>query len=359
MIELDESGKRWMKIFDYDRYANATWSSGIVSLVAAIRECKGRQESFLTREPAVLDKLLEIAKVQSVEASNKIEGIVTTNARLKGLCEEKTTPRNRSEKEIAGYREALKTIHEHFMDIPLTSNFILQLHGLLYRYAESGIGGRFKNVQNYIQETRADGTNIIRFTPLEPFLTPQAVDALCENYNRAIDSGAVDPLILIPIFVADFLCIHPFNDGNGRMSRLLTTLLLQRSGFVVGKYVSLERKIEETKETYYEALKLASVGWMEDKADVTPFIDYLLGIVLSAYRDFESRVAAVGEKLPAIEQVRQAVKRTIGRFTRSDIMELCPSIEKSSVASSLKKLVESGEISVHGSGRGTFYLKNN
>lgn len=347
-----------MKTFDYGRYAEAAWRSGIVSLVAAIHECKGRLEAFLAGEPAVLRKLSATAEVQSVESSNRIEGIVTSKARVRELCDEKTTPVNQSEKEIAGYREALKTIHEHFMDIPLTSNFILQLHGLLYRYAESGIGGRFKNVQNYIQETRADGTNIIRFTPLEPFLTPQAVDALCENYNRAIDSGAVDPLILIPIFVADFLCIHPFNDGNGRMSRLLTTLLLQRSGFVVGKYVSLERKIEETKETYYEALKLASVGWTEDKADVTPFIDYLLGIVLSAYRDFESRVAAVGEKLPAIEQVRQAVKRTIGRFARSDIMELCPSIEKSSVASSLKKLVESGEISVHGSGRGTFYLKN-
>lgn len=348
-----------MKTFDYGRYAEAAWRSGTVSLVAAIYECKGRLEAFLAGEPAVLRKLSATAEIQSVESSNRIEGIVTSKARVRDLCDEKATPVNRNEKEIAGYREALKTIHEHFMDIPLTSNFILQLHGLLYRYAESGIGGRFKNVQNYIQETRADGTNIIRFTPLEPFLTPQAVDALCENYNRAIDSGAVDPLILIPIFVADFLCIHPFNDGNGRMSRLLTTLLLQRSGFVVGKYVSLERKIEETRETYYEALKLASVGWMEDKADVTPFIDYLLGVLLSAYRDFESRVAAVGEKLPAIEQVRQAVKRTIGRFARSDIMELCPSIEKSSVASSLKKLVESGEISVHGSGRGTFYLKNN
>lgn len=348
-----------MKTFDYGRCTEAAWRSGTVSLVAAIHECKGRLEAFLAGESAVLRKLSATAEVQSVESSNRIEGIVTSKARVRELCDEKATPVNQSEKEIAGYREALKTIHEHFMDIPLTSNFILQLHGLLYRYAESGIGGRFKNVQNYIQETRTDGTNIFRFTPLEPFLAPQAVDALCENYNRAIDSGAVDPLILIPIFVADFLCIHPFNDGNGRMSRLLTTLLLQRSGFVVGKYVSLERKIEETKETYYETLKLASVGWMEDKADATPFIDYLLGIVLSAYRDFESRVAAVGEKLPAIEQVRQAVKRTIGRFTRSDIMELCPSIEKSSVAASLKKLVESGEISVHGSGRGTFYLKNN
>lgn len=348
-----------MKTFNYDAYAKKTWDSEVVSLVAQIHECKGKQELFLAQKPAVLEKLVEIAKIQSVEASNKIEGIITTSTRIKQLCEEKTTPRNRDEEEISGYREVLKTIHENFEYIPITRNYILQLHGILYQYSGRSIGGRFKNVQNYIKETRADGTEIIRFVPLAPYETSEAVDSICENYNRAIDNGIVDPLILIPIFINDFLCIHPFNDGNGRMSRLLTTLLLYRSGYVVGRYISLEQKIERTKDAYYDALQSASAGWHEDNADITQFIKYILGVVLSAYRDFENRVTLVDTKLPAIEQVRQAVAKKIGKFTRSEIMELCPSIERSSVAASLKKLVESGEISIHGSGRNTFYSKNN
>ncbi len=348
-----------MKTFNYDIYTKKAWDSEIVSLVAQIHECKGKQELFLAQKPAVLEKLVEIAKIQSIEASNKIEGIITTSTRIKQLCEEKTTPRNQDEEEISGYREALKTIHENFEYIPITHNYILQLHGILYQYSGRSIGGRFKNVQNYIKETKTDGTEIIRFVPLAPYETPEAVDTICENYNRAIDNGIVDPLILIPIFINDFLCIHPFNDGNGRMSRLLTTLLLYRSGYVVGRYISLEQKIERTKDVYYDVLQSASAGWHDDKADITRFIKYILGVVLSAYHDFEDRVALADTKLPAIEQVRQAVAKKIGKFTRSEIMELCPSINRSSVAASLKKLVESGEIFIHGSGRSTFYSKNN
>ena len=347
-----------MKTFNYDAYANKTWDSEIVSLVAQIHECKGKQELFLAQKPTVLEKLVEIAKIQSVEASNKIEGIITTSTRIKQLCEEKATPRNRDEEEISGYREVLKTIHQNFEYIPINRNYILQLHDILYQYSGRSIGGRFKNVQNYIQEIRSDGTEVIRFEPLASYATPEAVDSICENYNRALDNGIVDPLILIPIFINDFLCIHPFNDGNGRMSRLLTTLLLYRSGYVIGRYISLEQKIEKTKDAYYGALQSASVGWHEDKSDNTQFIKYLLGVILSAYRDFENRVPLVDTKLPAIEQVRQAIAKKVGKFTRSEIMELCPLIERSSVAASLKKLVESGEISIHGSGRSTFYSKN-
>ena len=347
-----------MRAFQYDKIAKRTWDIETLQLIAGIRECKGRQEMFLTQKPAVLKKLVEIARVQSTEASNKIEGIVTTSVRVKQLCEEKVLPRNRDEEEISGYRDALNTIHENFEYIPITPNYILQLHGMLYRYSGREIGGRFKNVQNYISETRADGSAWTRFTPLAPYETPEAVEAICTSYCKAIDDGIVDPLILIHVFINDFLCIHPFNDGNGRMSRLLTTLLLYQSGFVVGRYISLEAKIEKTKDVYYDVLQAASAGWHEGINDPTDFIKYLLGTILAAYRDFEDRVNLADEKLPALELVRQAVKKKVGKFTKSEIMELCPGIGKTSVENSLKTLVEEAYITPHGQGKATFYTRN-
>lgn len=348
-----------MRQFNYESIRNMTFDNEIIALVAQIHECKGRQEMFLAQKPAVLEKLVEIAKVQSTEASNKIEGIVSTNTRIRQLCEDKTTPRNRDEEEITGYRDVLQTIHESYEYIPLTSNYILQLHDMLYKYSGRGIGGRFKSVQNYISEIHADGTTLVRFTPLPPYETPAAISAACDSYNRTVDSGLVEPLILIPIFINDFLCIHPFNDGNGRMSRLLTTLLLYRSGYVVGRYVSLEAKIERSKDVYYDVLQDVSNGWHEEKNDPTPFIKYILGTVLSAYRDFEERVLSVDEKLPSVEIVRKAILKKIGKFTKSEIMELCPSIGKSSVENALKQLTESGDITKHGKGKSTFYTRNN
>lgn len=278
-----------MRIFDYTQLASRQWDSETLGLVAQIHEFKGRQEMFLKQKPAVLDKLVEIAKIQSTEASNKIEGIVTTNTRIQQLCMEKTTPRNRDEEEILGYRDVLNTIHENYEYIPIRASYILQLHRDLYKYSEKSIGGRFKNTQNYIAETRADGTRFVRFMPLQPYETPEAIDCICESFNKAIDACVVDPLILIPTFINDFLCIHPFNDGNGRMSRLLTTLLLYQRGYVVGRYISMESKIEKTKAKYHDVLEQSGVNWHEGTNDSTPFIKYILGIVLAAYRDFENR----------------------------------------------------------------------
>lgn len=296
--------------------------------------------------------------MQSTEASNKIEGIVTTRARIKQLCDEKTTPRNRDEEEISGYRDVLNTIHKSYEYIPLTPNYILQLHEMLYHYSGRCIGGRFKNVQNYISNPRAEGTSFVRFTPLQPYETPDAIATICESYSKTIDDGVIDPLLLIPIFINDFLCIHPFNDGNGRMSRLLITLLLYRSGYVVGRYVSLGAKIERNKNAYYDVLQTVSTRWHEEDNDFIPFIKYLLGTILSAYRDFEDRIQLVGEKLPAVELVRRATQKKVGKFTKSELMELCPSIKKASVENSLKKLVDNGEITRHSSGKNTFYTRN-
>lgn len=347
-----------MRIFDYSSLKEKTWDCEIISLVAQIHEYKGRQEVYLKQKPEALDKLIEIAKRQSTEASNAIEGIRTTSTRLKQLCEEKTTPKNRDEEEILGYRDVLNTIHENYEYIPIRTNYILQLHRDLYKYTGKSIGGHFKVSQNVIAATNEDGKEYVLFTPLEPYETPSAIDSICESYNRMIESEDVDSILLIPIFIHDFLCIHPFSDGNGRMSRLLTALLLYKSGYVVGKYISIENKIAGNKDLYYKALEDCQEGWYENKEDVTTFVKYMLRVILASYRDFEERVELVSEKLPAKEIVKRAIYSKMGKLSKSDIVELCPSIGIKSVELALKQLAEEGAILKKGSGRATFYVRS-
>ena len=346
-----------MRTFNYSEIRNQKWDSDILGLIAAIYKEAGKQELYLKRRPEELDKLVEIAKVQSTKASNAIEGIVTTNTRIRQLVGKKTTPKNRDEQEIAGYRDVLNMIHESFDAIPITQNYILQLHKILYSHMYNPMTGKTKSVQNYISATYPDGHVEILFTPLSPYETPEALDKICEEYNRVIGNMEVEPLIAIPIFIHDFLCIHPFNDGNGRMSRLLTTLLLYRSGFYVGKYISLEAKIAKNKDLYYEALGQAQSGWHEGAEDVVPFIKYLLGTILAAYKDFEDRFALVEIKLPALETVRRATQNKIGRFTKQDIRELCPSLSVSSIEGALRKLVASGKLKREGKGKNIGYCR--
>ena len=346
-----------MRNFDYAEINRQKWDSEVLGLVAAIYKETGKQEMYLKQRPEELEKLVEIAKIQSTEASNAIEGIVTTDTRIRQLVEQKTTPKNRSEQEIAGYRDVLSVIHENFDAIPITRNYILQLHKILYSYTNNPIAGQFKNVQNYISATYPDGHTEILFTPLAPYETPFALDRLCEEYNRVIGNLELEPLIAIPIFIHDFLCIHPFNDGNGRMSRLLTTLLLYRSGFYVGRYVSLEARIAKNKDLYYDALGASQRGWHEGKDDPVPFIKYLLGTILAAYKDMADRFAIVEEKKSALETVRLATQYKIGRFTKQDIRELCPVLSLSSVEGALRKMVASGELRREGSGKNTFYVR--
>ncbi len=346
-----------MRDFHYTAIREQKWDSEILGLIAAIYKEAGKQEMYLKQRPEELEKLVEIAKVQSTEASNAIEGIVTTSTRIRQLVEEKTAPRNRDEQEIAGYRDALNIIHENFDAIPITRNYILQLHKVLYSHMNNSMAGQTKSVQNYISATYPNGHTETLFTPLAPFETPEALDRICDEYNRVIGNMEAEPLIVIPIFIHDFLCIHPFNDGNGRMSRLLTTLLLYRNGFYVGKYISLEAKIAKNKDLYYAALRQAQEGWHEGTEDAVPFIKYLLGIILSAYRDFEDRFSLVEQKKPALETVRQATLNKIGRFSKQDIRELCPALSVSSIEGALRKLVASGELKREGNGKSTCYYR--
>ena len=355
---IDENGNevRRMRGFNYNTLKDKKWDNEVVNYLSLIHEAKGKQSLYLKQKPDELNRLIEIAKIQSTESSNSIEGIRTTETRLRKLMSEKTSPRNRDEKEIAGYRDALNTVHENFEYIPLTPNYILQLHKIMFSHTDSSFGGTFKNVQNFISATNADGKAYTLFTPLAPYETPPAMQELCDEYNRSIGDGKVDPLLVIPVFIHDFLCIHPFIDGNGRMSRLLTTLLLYRSGYEVGKYISLEAKIAKDKSAYYDALELSQSGWHEGKDDPTAFIKYMLGTIIAAYRDFEDRMNIVGTS--SFDTVSNAVQSKIGKFTKRDILELCPTVSASTVERHLKKLCASGIISKGGGGRSTFYVRN-
>lgn len=355
----ENNGGKEMRSFNYSAFKEQKWDSDILGLIAAIYKEAGKQEQYLKQRPQEMEKLVEIAKIQSTEASNAIEGIVTTSTRIKQLVEEKTTPRNRDEQEIAGYRDVLNVIHESFDAIPITQNYILQLHKMLYSHMNNPLAGRTKSVQNYISAAYPDGHTEILFTPLAPYETSEALDRICEEYNRVIGNLEVEPLIIIPIFIHDFLCIHPLNYGNGRMSRLLTILLLYQNGFYIGKYISLEAKISKNKDLYYSALSQSQTGWHEGKEDALPFIKYILGTILASYKDFEERTSLVQEKLPALEMVRMASKSKIGRFNKQDIRELCPTLSDSSIEGALRKLVAAGELKKEGKGKSTCYFRLN
>lgn len=347
-----------MHTFDYKESPKNLLTPEIVNMLSSLHEFRGKQELYIEAESDILTALLNIAKIQSTKASNKIEGIYTSDERLEALVMEKAEPQNRSEEEIAGYREVLATVHDSYEYISIRPNNILQLHRDLYGFSSSDTGGRFKNTDNVIAESGKDGKQSVRFAPVPAFQTAEAMEALCSEFNSAIDRSEYDPLLLIPMFILDFLCIHPFNDGNGRMSRLLTLLLLYRSGYIVGKYISMEMLIEKTKETYYEALQNSSIGWHDNTSDYTSFVRYYLGVVLKGYNDFQDRVEHLKyRKISKTERVKAVFEKKLGIIKKSDIATLCPDISETTIERSLKELLESGYIEKVGKGRATGYAK--
>ena len=348
-----------MRSFDYKALYKRLLTPDIVSYLAQIHEQKGQQNLFIEAHKDVLGELLEIAKIQSTEASNRIEGIITTDDRLKRLVRNKTTPRNRSEREIAGYRDVLTTIHENYDYIPIRPGSILQLHRDLYKFSNASISGSFKNSDNVIAEELPDGTRRVRFDPLPAWETPEAMETLCQAFAEALKEPDMDPLLLIPVFILDFLCIHPFNDGNWRMSRLLTLLLLYRSSYIVGKYISLEKLISDSKESYYEALQDSSTDWYANANDYLPFVRYLLGVIVAAYRDFSARVeTVVARGLSKPSRVREIIRTTTGRITKAQIMAQCPDISQVTVERALRDMLDKNEILKISGGRYTSYTWN-
>ena len=347
-----------MRDFDYIASPAKLLTPEIVQMIASIHEHKGKQELFLEANVDELKTLLEVALIQSTGASNRIEGIFTSDKRLEELVSQKAEPRNRSEQEIAGYREVLATIHEGYEYINPRPNIILQLHRDLYSYSQGTAGGSYKNSDNIIAETDAEGHQKARFIPVPAFQTAEAMEELCNRFLKAWEADRIDKLVLIPMFILDFLCIHPFNDGNGRMSRLLTLLLFYKAGYIVGKYVSMEMLIEKTKETYYEALQASSNGWHEGENSYEPFVKYYLGIMLKAYNEFESRVEHLKHRsMSKPDRIKEVIDNKVGKITKKEIMELCPDISKVTVERTLTNLVKSGYIVKVGAGPSTGYVR--
>lgn len=348
-----------MRNFDFSKQYNSLLTPEIVSMLTQIHEFKGEQTLFIEAKADKLMQLLDIAIIESTESSNKIEGIATSTARIKKLALEKATPKTRDEKEIAGYRDVLKTIHESHDYIPPTPNQILQLHKTLYKYSAKAIGGVFKDSDNVITEKDENGHQFIRFQPVPAWETSEDMQKLYDTFAKAMQSKLYDPLVLISMFIFDFLCIHPFNDGNGRMSRLLTLLLLYRAGYIVGKYISIERLIESTKETYYEALAASSEGWNEEKNDYLPFVQYMLSIVLAAYREFSERVQLLTTGgLSKPERVREVIKNHLGKITKAEIVKECPDISTVTIQRALSDMMHKNEVLKISGGRYTAYVWN-
>ncbi len=346
-----------MHIFEYNENAKQLLTPEVIQLLSTVYERKGRQQLFVEAKKDELNTLLEIAKIQSTKSSNRIEGIFTTDKRLEELMNQKSEPKNRNEEEISGYRDVLNTIHESYDYISPTANVIMQLHRDLYSYNKSGFGGKYKTGDNIIAETDRNGNRKVRFTPVSAFETAEAMQLMCGNFLNAWKENKTDKLLLIPMFILDFLCIHPFEDGNGRMSRLLTLLLFYRAGFIVGKYISIEMLIEQTKEIYYEALQNCSALWHESKNLYMPFVKYYLGLLIKASNEFESRIEYLSsEKISKPERVKRQIQNTLGKINKRQILEKCPDISTKTVERTLAELVKQGLIEKVGAGSATCYV---
>ena len=348
-----------MRTFNYQTVPQTLEATAVTNLLLAIREYKGKQELWFATKPETLNTLLDAAKVQSIGASNRIEGIATTEQRLHGLVLKSVQPRNRAEEEIAGYRDVLGLIHEQHDYIPINPGVILQLHRDLMAHTPFTFGGSWKDADNDIVAREADGSLSARFKPMPALLTPEAIAALCEAYNNAYQAETCDPALLAARFVFDFVSIHPFNDGNGRMSRLLTVLLLERAGYLVGRYASLEKLIEDSKDQYYDTLAQSSTGWLDGENDEAPFVRYMLGIILAAYRELEHRMGTIGsERSKSLDRVRAIFDQQMGKVTKAMVLAACPDLSEVTVKRALSTLVEDGTIKKVGSGKLTGYVRN-
>lgn len=325
--------------------------------VARLEYARGQQDLHRTQMPELLDQLQTIATVESTESSTRLEGATAPRDRVEAVVLKDTAPRGRSESEIAGYRDALRMIHESAPHMRFSESTVRQIHQLLYRYLPQA-GGNYKATQNDIVERAADGSVArVRFSPLSPVRTPGAMRDLVERYHLALDRGEVPPLFLTALSVLDFFCIHPFADGNGRAARLLTLLLLYHHGFDVGRYISLERVIEESRETYYEALEASSRGWHEGPHDARPWLDYFLGVLTAAYDEFEERVSAIREgQGTKAEMVRAAVARRQAPFRISEVERELPNVSREYIRKVLNQLREEGALRLEGAGRGSKYV---
>ena len=343
--------------FEYSKQLRTLMTPEVMAAIGDMREHRGKQELYAATHSDILESLVEVAKIQSTSASNKIENISTSNKRLRELMVDKVEPKNRDEREIAGYRHVLDMIHESHDAIPVTPGVILQLHRDLYRFSGDSFAGQWKDSDNVIAERAANGELVARFKPTSAAATPVAIDKICEEYRLQLEEGVYDPLLVSLLFVFDFVSIHPFNDGNGRMSRLLTLLLMYRCGYTVGKYVSVEKEIERTKETYYEALAASSTGWQKGSNDYVPFVTYMLGVMTACYKELDQRFAIISAPNDNEGILRAYFDQLMGTATKYDIMDANPTMSKRTVERILKKLQDEGIVEKIGAARSTAYRR--
>jgi Fic family protein len=345
-----------MKSLEKKYLSNLKFSPEILSSLIAIGEYKGKEELYSKQSPDTLEKLLESAIIQSTESSCRIEGVTAPHRRVEVIVKANATPRNRPEQEIAGYRDVLNLIHQSHEDIPLSENVVLQFHSMLYRYTTVR-AGIWKTTENEIVDIRPDGTKVLRFKPVPAISTPSYMKKLISLYNEYLESGSFDPLIIIPLFVFDFLCIHPFKDGNGRIARLLSLLLLYQAGYSVGKYISLERIIEQSKESYYETLLLSSKKWHEGAHNILAWQDYFYGTLIAAYKEFESRLGKFRGKGSKTDQVKSAIDGFIKPFSINDIEKACPNVSRDMIRKILREMRDVGVLESTSMGRGAEWIK--
>jgi len=333
------------------------FSTQEVASLKALGEYRGKQQLFSRQSPEVLESLRRIAIVESGESSNRLEGITAPRDRIEALMQDNTAPRDRSEQEIAGYRDVLNHIHINHARIDFSPSTVLQSHAMMMKYV-SPEGGHWKTRDNVIIERYPDGSRRIRFRPVAASGTEEAMTQLVDRYHDAVYRDGREPLVVVPLAILDFLCIHPFEDGNGRCSRLLTVLLLYHQGYDVGRYISLERVFEQTQESYYDTLERCSQGWHEGEHDTFPWMSYFWGVLLAAYREFENRVGAIRTgKGAKAERIRNAVERTLGPFRAADIEAECPGVSHEWVRRILRELRDKGVIKIHGRGPGARWVK--
>ncbi len=346
-----------MKSFT-DQYLNTIQlTPQLLSLTNKLSEYKGKEELYEKQSPDTLKRLVEAAKVESTESSNRIEGIDVAHKRVEAIVVKNSQPRNRSEQEVSGYRDALDRIHTSYTGLPVSLNTILLLHEFLYKYTENP-GGFFKREDNRIVDRLKDGTIRERFRPVSAEQTYDAMQKLIDNFEYLMKQSHYSPLLLIPLFILDFLCVHPFSDGNGRLARLLTLLLLYQAGYRVGKYISLERIIEQSKETYYEALEKSSKGWHEGAHDIKPWQHYFYGMLLASYQEFEQRVGIIRKRSGnKRDQLIQTIREYNGKFSISNLEHVCPNISRDMIRMVLRELRDKGQIRSDGVGRNAKWFK--
>ena len=322
-----------------------------VHSIGLLGEYKGKQRLFEKQSPQVLSALRVVARVQSIESSNRIEGVTAASGRVADLAAEKTTPRDRSEQEIAGYRDVLSTVHTNALNMDVSTGLVLQLHRDLYQFSPTP-GGSWKSAANDIVDVLPDGTHRLRFSPVAPHLVDAAMNELVTGYRSVVSAAQIDSLIAVPAFVLDFLCIHPFSEGHGRMSRILNLMLLYQAGHDVGRYISLEKVIEDSKETYYEALEASSEGWHEGRHDLVPWLQYSHGVLITAYLEFEQRVGQMGTGRGAKrEMVIDCIRHLPATFRYADVERACPGVSRPTIVRVLGELRDNGEIRCTKGGR--------